>query len=82
MQAHTYVIISYHIRHTHRVRVGLISKKRERKKERKKNRGKERKMACLPSPAACSLNSASAQFQGALSCSGVCVFDLTNHAQV
>lgn len=35
MQAHTYVIISYYIRHTHRVRVGLISKKRERKKEKR-----------------------------------------------
>lgn len=33
MQAHTYVIISYYIRH--RVRVGLISKKRERKKEKR-----------------------------------------------
>ena len=55
MQAHTYVIISYHIRHTHRVMAGLISKKRERKKERKKKEQRKRKKDSLSTESCCLL---------------------------
>ena len=85
MQADTDIVISYYIRHAHRGKGWLNireEREKEREREREKNIGKERKIACLLSAAACSLNSASAQFQGALSYSGVSVFDLTNHARV
>ena len=81
MQADTDIVISYYIRHAHRGK-GWLNIREEREIEREKHIGKERKIACLLSAAACSLNSASAQFQGALSYSGVSVFDLTNHARV